>query len=103
MKKKKLQKNWFEWLVFGVGLLLVVSTLSYLAYDAATLGDAPPSIEVRKATLQRPLTIVPSRSSITETRRRKGLVKSHLERRRGEGAREFTVPFLPRRSTREGG
>lgn len=41
------QKNWLEWLVFFIGLGLVGATLSYLAYDALTLGDAPPRFEVR--------------------------------------------------------
>ena len=43
----KVEKNWLEWVVFGVGLLLVVSTLAYLVYDGATSADGPPDIEVR--------------------------------------------------------
>ncbi len=106
MKKNKLQKNWFEWIVFGVGLLLVVSTLSYLAYDAATLGDAPPSIEVRTGdTLQRPHNfIVPVTLVNHGDQTAEGvMVEVTLESGGEEKERaEFTVPFLPRRSTREG-
>ncbi len=43
----KVEKNWLEWVVFGVGLLLVVSTLAYLVYDGATADDTPPDVEVR--------------------------------------------------------
>jgi uncharacterized protein (TIGR02588 family) len=40
------QKNPLEWSVFVVSLVLVVGMLSYLAYDAAVLGDAPPRMVV---------------------------------------------------------
>lgn len=39
-------KNWLEWTVFGVSLLLVLAVLGYLGYDAATMGDAPPMLMV---------------------------------------------------------
>ena len=42
----KVEKNWLEWVVFGVGLVLVASTLAYLVYDGATATGAPPDIEV---------------------------------------------------------
>ena len=44
---KKLEKNWLEWTVFGVGLALVAATLGYLAYNALTIGDAPPTLDRR--------------------------------------------------------
>ena len=106
MTKKKLQKNWFEWLVFGVGLTLVLATLSYLIYDAATLGDAPPSIEVRTGEpLQRPHNfVVPVLLTNHGDQTAEGvLVEVVLESGGEEKERgEFTVAFLPRRSTREG-
>ncbi len=43
----QVEKNWLEWVVFGVGLVLVVSTLAYLVYDGATAADTPPDVEVR--------------------------------------------------------
>ena len=106
MKKKKLQKNWFEWVVFAVGLALVVATLAYLAYDAATITDAPPSIEVRAGEpLQRehnfivPVTLVNKGDQTAEG----VMVEVVLESGGQAGERaEFTVAFLPRRSTREG-
>ena len=106
MKKQKLQKNWFEWSVFGVGLVLVVATLSYLAYDAATLGDAPPSIEVRMGdTLQRPhnfivpVTLVNHGDQTAEGVTIEVVLESGGEEKERS---EFAVAFLPRRSTREG-
>ena len=106
MKKKKLQKNWVEWVVFAAGLLLVVSTLSYLAYDAATITDAPPSIEVRTGQpAERPHNfIVPVSLTNHGDQTAEGvLVEVVLESGGQEKERgEFTIAFLPRRSTREG-
>ena len=104
--KKKLQKNWVEWLVFGTGLALVVSTLVYLAYDAATITDAPPSIEVSTGQpVQRPHNfILPVTLTNHGDQTAEGVsVEVVLESGGAEKERgEFTVAFLPRRSTREG-
>jgi uncharacterized protein (TIGR02588 family) len=104
--KKKLQKNWVEWAVFALGLLLVTSTLAYLAYDAATITDAPPSIEVRAGQPeQRPHNFIVPVSLVNHgDQTAEGvLVEVVLESGGQEKERgEFTVAFLPRRSTREG-
>ena len=104
--KKKLQKNWVEWLVFAVGLLLVASTLIYLAYDAATITDAPPSIEVRTGEpVQRPHNfIVPVSLTNHGDQTAEGVLVEVLLESGGEEKErgEFTIAFLPRRSTREG-
>ena len=41
----KLQKNWVEWIVFALGLILVSSTLGYLIFAGASMGHEPPSLE----------------------------------------------------------
>ncbi len=41
------QKNWLEWTVFVCGLLLTLATVGYLAYDALTLEEKPPSIALK--------------------------------------------------------
>lgn len=41
---KNLEKNWLEWIVFAVSLVLVVSTLGYLIYDGATFGMHRPEL-----------------------------------------------------------
>lgn len=43
---KKLQKNWLEWVVFAISLVLVITTLGYLVYDGATFSETPPDIEL---------------------------------------------------------
>jgi uncharacterized protein (TIGR02588 family) len=105
-KKQKLQKNWFEWVVFAVGSVLVASTLGYLTYDALTVTDAPPSIEVRTGEASArahnfvvPVTLVNHGDQTAE-----GVtIEVVLENGGAELERsEFTVAFLPRRSMREG-
>ena len=102
----KLKKNWLEWAIFGLSLVLVLSVLAYLAYDAATMRDTPPSIEVRTGTPQQhphhftiPVTITNHGDETAEG----VLIEVVLENGGEQKERaEFTVAFLPRRSTREG-
>lgn len=105
-RKSKVEKNWLEWSVFGVGLVLVAATLAYLVYDGATLGDAPPAVEVRLGTPQAgkhnflvPLVVTNHGDKTAEG----VLVEVTLE---SEGAApeqsELTFAFLPRRASREG-
>ena len=104
--KKKLEKNWLEWTVFIIGLILIVSALGYLAYDGATLGDAPPRLEVRTGTPQQhpsnyiiPVSITNHGDQTAEGVQIEVVLLSGGEEK--ERA-EFTVAFVPRGSTREG-
>ncbi|HEX8499486.1 MAG TPA: hypothetical protein VF659_02760 [Pyrinomonadaceae bacterium] len=103
----KVEKNWLEWVVFGVGLLLVASTLAYLVYDGATTADTPPEVEVRLgeprpggAGFLVPVTVV-NRGGRTAGGVTVEVVleaDGSPEPERGE----FTLAFLPRGGTREG-
>lgn len=103
---KNLEKNWLEWIVFAVSLVLVVSTLGYLVHDGATLGDAPPSIEIVLDTPQPrlnyfvvPVSVTNRGDETAETVQIEVVLESggkELE------SGEFEIAFLPRRSTREG-
>ena len=103
---KKLQKNRVEWIVFGVGLVLVVSILAFLTYDAASLGDAPPSIEVRVgAPLQVAHGFLVPVTLINHGDQTAGAVSVEVVLESGGEEKEraeFTVAFLPRGSSREG-
>lgn len=102
----KLQKNWLEWSVFAAGLVLVASTLGYLIYTGATMGNEPPSIEVRLGTPEQrshnfivPVTVVNHGDRTAEGVRIEVLMESvGAETARGE----LDIPFVPRRATREG-
>lgn len=39
-------KNWLEWGVFLVSLVLLSGVVGYLVYDAVTIGSQPPTIQV---------------------------------------------------------
>jgi uncharacterized protein (TIGR02588 family) len=103
---KKVEKNWLEWAVFGLGLLLVTATVGYLVYDGATNPGGPPAVEVRLGE-PRPTghnfivpVVVTNRGGQTAG----GVtVEVTLEAGGGEPERgEFTLAFLPRGATREG-
>jgi uncharacterized protein (TIGR02588 family) len=40
-------KNWLEWTVFAVGLVLVLATLGFLIRESLVSGDGPPEILAR--------------------------------------------------------
>ena len=100
----KLQKNWFEWAVFAVGLLLSAATLGYLAYDGATLSDAPPAIEVSLGQPERrgAQFVVPVALSNREGQTAEGVKVEVTLKGEQEERGEFVVAFLPRGATREG-
>jgi len=102
----KLQKNWLEWSVFAIGLLLVLSTLGYLAYEGIRMGDEPPSIEVRLGTPEQhahnftvPVTVLNHGDQTASG----VIIEVVLEHEGAEQARgQLELPFLPRHATREG-
>ena len=102
----KLQKNWFEWIVFALGLILVSSTLSYLIYAGASMGHEPPSLEVRLGTPEQrqfnfivPVTVVNHGDETAE-----GVLIEVVMANGGEeiARGELDVAFLPRHATRQG-
>lgn len=104
--KQKLQKNWLEWIVFAISLVLVATTLGYLVYDAATLGNSPPTIEFQLGNPQQKLDyfLVPVSVTNRGDETAEGvLIEVALENDGKEiESAEFEVAFLPRHSTREG-
>ena len=103
----KIEKNWLEWVVFGVGLLLVVSTLGYLVYDGAASPDTPPDIGVRLGEPRPggPGFLVPV-AVVNRGGQTAGGVMVEVTLETGGAAEpergEVTFAFLPRGGTREG-
>ena len=102
----KLQKNWFEWIVFALGLILVSSTLGYLIFAGASMGHEPPSLEVRLGTPEQrqfnfivPVTVVNHGDETAE-----GVLIEVVMANGGEeiARGELDVAFLPRHATRQG-
>lgn len=105
-KRPRVRKNWLEWSVFGVGLVLVTCTLGFLIYDGATSRDEPPQLSVELGTPEKrgehfvvPLTVKNTGGQTAE-----GVtVEVTLESDGGRAERgEFSVAFLPRGGKREG-
>jgi uncharacterized protein (TIGR02588 family) len=99
------QKNWLEWSVFAVGLLLVASVVAYLAYDAATLGDSPPRMQVQLGAPEQrdgayavPVSVTNHGDQTAEG----VLVEVVLERGQEQEQTQFEIAFVPRGSTRRG-
>jgi uncharacterized protein (TIGR02588 family) len=102
----KLQKNWLEWIIFIIGLILVTGTLGYLIYDAATVSESPPKIEFQIGSSQAqsehfivPISVTNSGDQTAEDVQ----IEVVLETGETEPERaQFQIAFLPRRSTRSG-
>ncbi|MBW4663669.1 MAG: hypothetical protein KME01_05605 [Chroococcus sp. CMT-3BRIN-NPC107] len=102
----KLQKNWLEWLVFGLSLVLVIWTLSYLVYEGATSATAPANIELElgKPQPQRNRFIIPvSVTNNSDTTAETVQIEVTLENSGIEQeSAQLEIGFLPRQSKREG-
>jgi uncharacterized protein (TIGR02588 family) len=102
----KSDKNWLEWLVFGVGALLVSTTVGYLAYDAIAVTPSPPSLEAR---LGEPVPS-PGGFSVPVVVHNCGTqaaasVVVRVEKRSSDGdteSAELTLDMLPGEASREG-
>lgn len=103
---KKNEKNWLERVVFLVGLILVSATLVYLGYAGASMGEKPPSVEVRLGTPEQrqfnfivPVTVI-NHGDETAAGVRIEVVMGSGGEEKARG--ELDIAFLPRQATREG-
>ncbi len=102
----KLKKNMLEWVVFAVSLVLVGGTVAYLGYAGWTMGQQPPSIEVRLGTAEQhvqsyvlPVTVFNHGDETAASLRVEVvLVSGSGKEERGE----LDIPFVPRHAKREG-
>ena len=92
--------------MFAASLVLVLSTLGYLVYDGATLGDSPAKIEFQLGQPQPHSNhfMVPVKVINRGDETAEGV---HIEVTLESGGKEqesaeFDLAFLPRHSTREG-
>lgn len=100
------KKNWLEWTVFGLSLVLVVGVVGYLVFDAATIGDAPPTLtlELGETLAQSggfavPVTVTNRGDETAEdVQIEVVLMQNGEEIEHGE----FSIAFVPRGSQAEG-
>jgi len=106
-----MQKNWLEWTIFTVSLVLVAGTIGYLTFDAVTARQTPPHMQIRLGRPQRmttaaavqflvPVTVINHGGQTAE-----GVQIEVTLERAGHEPEEagFEIPFLPRQATRHGG
>ena len=103
-KKKQIEKNWLEWAVFGVGLVLVGGVLGFLAYDGATAGGDPAEFQIELLRPERrgdgfhvPVRLMNRGGETAEGVHVEVVLEAAGQTERGE----FVVAFLPRGGTRE--
>jgi uncharacterized protein (TIGR02588 family) len=103
---KKVEKNWLEWSVFGVGLVLVLATLGYLVRESLVSNDGPPEVVVRLGAPRAsesgylvPVEIVNTGRETAEDVRVPVLLALPDG---GREEAELGIAFLPRGSTRNG-
>ena len=97
------QKNWLEWTVFAIGLALVASVLAYLVYDALTLGDTPPMMEVQVGRPEQQLEQIIVPVSVTNRGEQPAEgVMVEVVREGDQEQAQFQIAFLPRGATGEG-
>jgi uncharacterized protein (TIGR02588 family) len=99
------EKNWLEWAVFAISFVMVASVLGYLAYDAITLGDTPPTVAVTLGSPEQrgehfvvPVSVTNHGDQTAED----VMVEVALVAGGDEQTSEFDIAFLPRGATREG-
>ena len=100
------QKNWIEWLVFSLSLILVAGVLGFLLFASVTLGDSPPDLKIHLSPAQPEGKYfrVPVKIKNEGDQTAEGV---QIEVVLNEGTPEeetatFEAGFLPRQSSREG-
>ena len=98
------KKNWLEWSVFALSALLIAAVISFLVYETATIGNAPPDIHVQIGEPQ-PRTgyfAVPIQVLNKGDHTAEGVhVQVVLKAGGNEETGDFEIAFLPRRGSRE--
>jgi uncharacterized protein (TIGR02588 family) len=98
------KKNWLEWSVFALSALLILAVISFLVYETAAIGNAPPDIHVQVGTPE-PRTgyfAVPVEVLNKGDHTAEGVhVEIVLKTGGNEETGDFEIAFLPRRGSRE--
>lgn len=100
------KKNWLEWTIFAISLVLVLVTAGVLVQQQFSLEDKPPDPQIELGTPEAhdgyfavPVKVTNRGDSTAAS------VQVEVALRTAEGESEtgqFDLPYLPRRSTREG-
>ncbi len=100
----KIEKNWLEWVVFGVSAALIATVIGFLAYESVTMGDALPDIQLQTGTpeARTGYFAVPMRVTNKGDQTAEGVhIEVVLKTGGDEEHSDIEVAFLPRRGARE--
>ena len=102
--KKKINKNWLEWTVFGMSVALILLVIGFLIFESATMGDALPDIQVQTGTPEArtgyfavPLEVTNKGDQTAEGVHIEVVLRSGGK----EDRADLEIAFLPRRGARE--
>jgi uncharacterized protein (TIGR02588 family) len=102
----KVEKNWLEWSVFGLGLVLVIGTLGFLVGDSVSNQLSPPALQVTTGSAQPgeagfrlPVTVTNTGGMTAENVLIEVVV---LVNGRAAERTELRLGFVPRQAAREG-
>jgi uncharacterized protein (TIGR02588 family) len=101
---KKIEKNWVEWSVFALSSALILTVISFLAYESFTIGNAPPDIHLQIGTPEQRsgYFAVPIEAMNKGDHTAEGVHIEVVLRSSGkEETGDFEIQFLPRRGSRE--
>lgn len=98
------KKNWLEWTVFALSAALIATVLSFLVYENAAIGDAPPDIHLQVGEPQQrsgyfavPIEAINKGDHTAEGVHIEVVLKTGGKEETGD----FEIAFLPRRGSRE--
>ncbi len=101
---KRPQKNWLEWSVFALSALLITGVISFLVYESAAIGNAPPDIHLQVGTPEPrtgyfavPIEVINKGDHTAEGVHIEVALKTEGQEETGD----FEIAFLPRRGSRE--
>ncbi|MGI8889714.1 MAG: hypothetical protein ACR2G0_02885 [Chthoniobacterales bacterium] len=102
---KRPQKNWLEWTVFVFSLVLLLSIVGLLLFEAFSFGDKPANPQMRLGAAEKhdgyfavPVSVENQGDATAENvHLAVELQVPGREKERGE----FDLPYLPRRATRQ--
>jgi uncharacterized protein (TIGR02588 family) len=104
------KKNWLEWTVFAVGLLLLLATSGYLLFQAVSHGHQPAALSVTLGEPWTPAGVSPPHFIVPITVRNDGgqtaaevdIAVELVEGGKPIERRELTFGFVPHLSSRSG-
>ena len=96
----------FEWIIAAVGMIMVLASIAFIAYQGITTPRSPPDIRVRTIRIARSgdgYLVLFTAENLGGTTVAELSIEGEIERGGGTEISEATIDYLPPRSQRSGG